>query len=231
MVDRRRETRLALLPLPDLVCFPRTTVRLTLEAPRYRRLLDDVLAREEEERLIGMVLLKPAAEEEPEPLVQEVFPGGTASRIVEAEDLSGGRSTLLLHGDFRFRIEREVGRAAYREAVVEEVHEPWLNPEDAGLVAVRSALVEVTGELLDELQDLLPASREEWSEVASGCDFEELVNRLAAEIDVPAVRKLELLIAALPERALAVLSILKARKRVLDLLRPYRRADSKPELN
>lgn len=46
-----------------------------------------------------------------------------------------------------------------------------------------------------------------------------------------ALRKLELLTAALPERALSVLSILKARQRVLDLLRPYRPLAAQPDLN
>jgi len=52
--------------------------------------------------------------------------------------------------------------------------------------------------------------------------FEETVNGLAAELDVPALRKLQLLVEPLCERADSLEGILRARRRVLDLLRPYR---------
>jgi len=57
------------------------------------------------------------------------------------------------------------------------------------------------------------------------------VNTLAAELDLPPLRKLQLLEQALPERALEVLGILRSRRRVVDLLRPFRHLADAAENN
>lgn len=232
MADTKRDTRLPLLPLSDFVCFPRTTLQLLVDEPRYRRLVRDLLERDEDERLIGLVLVK---SDDPENLPgasrRPIFPGGTASRVVEAEALPDGRSNLVLEGDFRFTVRHELGGAPYREAWVQEVEEPWLNQHDAGILAVRSEILAVTRLLLTEVQDTFPLDADDVETLASDSDFEELVNHMASHLDLPAPRKLELLAAALPDRALLLLSILKARRRVLDLLRPYRPLAARPDLN
>lgn len=227
MVDSKRGTRLPLLPLSDFVCFPRTTLRLLVHEPRYRQLVRDLLDRDEHERWVGLVLVK---SEEGTPR-RDIYPGGTATRVVEAEALPDGRANLLLEGDFRFTVRREVGDAPYREALVEEVAEPWLNQDDAGILAVRGEIVDVARMLLAEIQETFPLDAEDLEDLATDSDFEELVNQMAVHLDLPAQRKLELLAASLPERALLVLSILKARRRVLDLLRPYRPLAARPDLN
>lgn len=226
MADSKRDTRLPLLPLSDFVCFPRTTLRLLVHEPRYRQLVRDLLDREEHERLVGLVLVK----SETSAPRRDIYPGGTATRVVEAEALPDGRSNLLLEGDFRFTVRREVGGAPYREALVEEVAEPWLNQDDAGILAVRGEIVDAARMLLAEIQETF-LDVESLEDLAIGSDFEELVNQMAVHLDLPAQRKLELLAASLPERALLVLSILKARRRVLDLLRPYRPLAARPDLN
>ena len=76
--------------------------------------------------------------------------------------------------------------------------------------------------LAAELGESFPISSDEVEDLADWCCFEELVNRLASELDLPALRKLQLLIESLPDRALSVLSILRSRQQVVDLLRPYR---------
>ena len=58
-----------------------------------------------------------------------------------------------------------------------------------------------------------------------------MVNRLAAGLDLPALRKLELLLASLPQRGEALVSILENRRSVLDRLRPWRHLAAHPELN
>ena len=99
--------RLPLFPLPDVVHFPRTALRLHVFEPRYRQLVRDLEAQEEQVRWIGMVLLKPGPElgfgRPP-----EVFPEGTAGRLLEVEPLPDGRSNIVLQGEFRFAIEREI---------------------------------------------------------------------------------------------------------------------------
>ena len=157
-------TRLPLFPLPDVVCFPRTELKLLVEEPRYLRMVRDLMDREDEARWIGMVLLKPGWSQSYDGR-PAVYSGGTASRLIDAETLPDGRSHILLVGDFSFELEREL---------------------------------------------------------AGDCAFEELVNRIASGLDLPPLRKLKLLQQPLPERGLSILSILRNRQQVLDLLRPWR---------
>lgn len=220
--------RLPLVPLSNLVHFPRTELKLHVIDPSYLQLVHDLAEVDEDSRWIGVVLLKPGprldAEGRP-----AIFPGGTAARVMDVETRPDGHSDLLLYGEFRFQLEREIADAPYRQGLVRPVEEPWLNERDAGLVAVRQAIVALLRSLSEELGDKLPLDVDD---LASGqCAFEELINRIAARVDVPLMRKLQLLTESLPERGLSVLSILRSRQQVLDMLRPFRRPGGEPERN
>jgi Lon protease-like protein len=223
MADDFDDTRLPLFPLPNVVHFPHTELKLHVFEARYRRLVEDLLQLDEDSRRIGMVLLKPGWDRNyaGEP---EVFPVGAAGRLVDVETLPDGRANILLRGDFRFELQRELADAAhpYRQAVVRPVEEPWLNERDAGIVAVRGTILELMRVLAGELRERFPFGQDDVEELAEHCAFEELVNRIAAEVDLPPLRKLQLLQESLPERGLSVLSVLRSRQQVLDLLRPYR---------
>ncbi len=224
------ETVLPLFPLPDVVHFPRTELRLHVNEPRYSRLLRDLEEREEENRWIGVVLLKPGWVQSYEGN-PEIFPGGTAGRLMDIEVLPDGGSNILLYGDFRFELEREHAGGPYRQAVVRPVAEPWLNEQDAGIVMVRDSILSHLRALAAELGESFPLGLDELEELGEESPFEELVNRVAAELDLPALRKLQLLVESLPERGLSVLSILRSRKQVVDLLRPYRPLAERSHLN
>jgi len=221
-------TRLPLVPLPNVVHFPRTELKLHVLDPTYLQLVRDLAELDEDSRWLGVVLLKPGPRLDPEGRL-EIFPGGTAARVVDLETMPDGHSDLLLYGEFRFELEREVGHAAYRQALVRPLEEPWLNERDAGIVAVRRAIVELLRALGEELGDKLPLDVDD---LASGdCAFEELINRIASRVDVPPVRKLQLLTESLPERGLSVLSILRSNRQIMDMLRPFRRLADGTERN
>lgn len=223
-------TRLPLVPLPDVVHFPRTHLRLHIEEPRYRRLVRELVDGDEEARRVGVVLLKPArgrAAGGP----PEIFPGGTAGRLVDVEFLPNGRVNVLLYGEFRFQVAAEVGQEPVRQGVVRPVFDPPLNEEDAGLLLVRRTILALGRELAGEVGERFPMSGEELEEIGGRCGFEELINRIAADIDLPVLRKLHLLTEAVPERALTLLAILHGRRQVIDLLRPYRHLAGKSDLN
>jgi Lon protease-like protein len=222
MIDARDPgTRLPLFPLPDVVHFPRTELRIQVTEPRHLRLVQDVLGKEEDERRIGVVLLKPGWTRcyDGRP---DIYAGGTAGRLLDAEPHPDGSIRIVLLGDFRFELEREVPSAPYREALVLPVEEPWLNERDAGIVAVRRAILDLLRQLAKEIGERFPVSLEEVDELAGDLAFEELVNRLASGLDLPPLRKLRLLRESLPERALSIASVLRSRRQVVDLLRPYR---------
>jgi Lon protease-like protein len=237
-------TRLPLFPLPDLVHFPCTDLKLEIFEQRYRRLVRDVLdGAAEESRWIGLVLLKPAlkpgAPRHGELLGEHghpsqppaVFPGGTAGRIVSCDFLPDGRVEVVLHGEFRFELDREIPGEPYRQALVRPIEEPRWNEEDAGIVLVKRALLALARSLVAELGEAFPLAAPELDRLAAGSGFEELVNRFAAELDLPAMKKLALLCASLPDRALSLLSILHGRQRTVDQLRPYRHLSGGSQMN
>ncbi len=237
-------TRLPLFPLSDLVHFPHTDFKLEIFEERHRCLVRDVIdSADSESRWIGLVLLKPGARRhrdhhranqgqprQPGP-PPEVYPGGTAGRIVQCEYLPDGRAEVLLHGEFRFELDREIPGEPYRQALVRPIEEPRWNEEDAGILVVKRALLVFCRSLLAEIGDAFPLAATELDALAAASGFEELVNRLAAELDLPAVRKLALLCESLPDRALSVLSILHARQQVVDQLHSFRHLAGKSQLN
>ncbi|HSU83581.1 MAG TPA: LON peptidase substrate-binding domain-containing protein [Thermoanaerobaculia bacterium] len=221
------DTRLPLLPLTDIVHFPRTELKLHVLDPSYSQLVHDLAELDEESRWIGIVLMKPGPrlDREGRP---EIFPAGTAARVMDLETAPDGHADLLVYGELRFELEHEIA-GPYRQAVVRPVEEPWLNERDAGIVAVRQTIVRLLRALSEEMGDKLQLDVDGLA--SRDCAFEELINRIATRVDVPAVRKLQLLTESLPERGLSVLSILRSRKQVFDLLRPFRRRGTDPERN
>ena len=224
------DQRLPIIPLADVVHFPRTSLRIHVHEPRYRRLVRDLLTKDEETRLIGLVLVKPG-HQQPEERHRAIFPGGTAGQLVDFELLSDGRSNIVLEGRFRFVVRHEVGFEPYREAVIEPVEEPRYNNEDAGIQLVRTEILDLASKLAKESPGRFPFDGEKLADLRSRSSFEEVVNAVSAELDVPTLRKLQLLVASLPDRALNLLSILRARQRVLDLLRPFRPLADVADLN
>lgn len=222
--------RLPLVPLADVVHFPRTELRLHVADPASRQLVRDVVEKEEDARWIGIVLLKPGAARDAAGR-PEIFPGGTAGRLLDADLTPDGGADIVLHGEFRFRLQREVAAEPYREALVEPVEEPWLNERDAGIVVVRSGIQELLHWLQTELGSRFFFAESDLEELAGECTFEELVNRVAASLDVPPLRKQMLLQEAIPDRGLSVLSILRSRQQVIDRLRPFRHLAANSSLN
>ncbi|HEX4953711.1 MAG TPA: LON peptidase substrate-binding domain-containing protein [Thermoanaerobaculia bacterium] len=221
-------TRLPLFPLPNVVHFPGTPLKLHVFEPRYRRLVKDLLETAPDARLIGMVLTRPGAFRSGQP---EIFPGGTAGLLIDVEPLPDGRSNILLHGDFRFEVEREVESQPYRAALVRPVFEAPVDERDPEILDLRRDLVDVVGILADELGKRFPLKSDLVSEDPEAQAFEQLVNGIAAELDVPPLTKMSLLTEALPERAAHLLGILEGRKKLIDFLRPFRHLAGDAELN
>ena len=95
---------LPIFPLPDLTFFPHTLLPLHIFEARYRAMVTDVLPRDKRLALVG---LKPCYEQSyaGKP---PVYPVAGVGEIVKWERLANGRYNILLRGDARARIEREV---------------------------------------------------------------------------------------------------------------------------
>lgn len=98
------QVALPIFPLPDLTFFPRTMLPLHIFEARYRAMVTDCLARDKRLAVVG---LKPGYEAtyDGRPPVYEVTGVG---RIVQWERLATGRYNLLLRGERRARIDREL---------------------------------------------------------------------------------------------------------------------------
>src|SRR5512134_892781 len=95
---------LPLFPLPNVVLFPRMPLPLHVFEPRYRAMVRDAVRGP---RLIGMVLLRGAWQQQYEGR-PEIFATGTVGEMAHVEELSDGRSNIVLRGLREFHIREEL---------------------------------------------------------------------------------------------------------------------------
>ena len=91
--------RLSIFPLSGAILFPGLQLPLHIFEARYRELVGSALARD---RRIAMVQPQVATEEAP------LFTIGCVGRINEVEALEDGRYNIVLQGEARFRLLREM---------------------------------------------------------------------------------------------------------------------------
>ena len=91
--------RLSIFPLPGAILFPGLALPLHVFEPRYRALANDALARD---RRIAMIQPQRGGEGAP------LFEVGCVGKIGEVEALEDGRYNLVLEGETRFRLVREL---------------------------------------------------------------------------------------------------------------------------
>ena len=91
--------RISIFPLPGAILFPGLHLPLHIFEPRYRALVTDALARD---RRIGMI--QPEKPEEGSPL----FRIGCVGKIGEVEAKNDGGFDIVLEGESRFAIVREL---------------------------------------------------------------------------------------------------------------------------
>ncbi|MCZ6513304.1 MAG: LON peptidase substrate-binding domain-containing protein [Nitrospinae bacterium] len=106
---------IALFPLPTSVFYPGTVLPLHIFEERYRQMTANAI---EAGRWIGMVLLQPGYEEEyyGSPEINLIGCAGSLEQWTQHDD---GKYDIVLRGQSRFRIVREVGDTPYRQAEVE----------------------------------------------------------------------------------------------------------------
>jgi uncharacterized protein len=127
-----------IFPLPTVVLFPNVFLPLHIFEPRYRQMVADALSGD---RIIGMTLLKSAAEaEEAQPPVYDI---GCSGVITHVERMADGRFNLILRGVEKFRIlgEEDPGPGQlYRTAQVVGVDEAVADADREPLAVERQRL-------------------------------------------------------------------------------------------
>ena len=137
--------RISIFPLPGATLFPGLQLPLHIFEPRYRAMVQDALARD---RRIGMI--QPQRTEEGAPL----FRIGCLGKIGEVEALDDGCFNLVLEGESRFRVLRELDATTlFRQIEAELVPEepfPALAPvERAGFEAEARRFAQAQGYSVD----------------------------------------------------------------------------------
>ena len=114
MVEAR--TRISIFPLSGAMLYPGLQLPLHIFEPRYRALVSDALARD---RRIGMIQPQRANEGAP------LFSIGCLGRIDQVEAMDDGRYNLVLAGEARFRVARELDvTTPFRQVEAELLEEP-----------------------------------------------------------------------------------------------------------
>lgn len=113
-------TRLSIFPLPGAILFPGLQLPLHIFEPRYRELVGDALVRD---RRIAMIQPQQAIEGAP------LYSIGCVGKIGEIEAMDDGRYNLVLEGETRFRMTKELDvTTGFRQIEAE------LLPEDENAV-------------------------------------------------------------------------------------------------
>jgi len=183
-------TRLPIFPLPNVVLFPGTYLPLHIFEPRYRAMTEAALAGD---RVIGMVLLR--SEADAMAARAPIFAVGCAGRIVEDRRLGDGRFNLMLYGERRFRIARELEVAtAYREVEAELFPEPrFAELAPASRQALERARPQLEARMLELVRLTSPQSAAPLAERMRALDPILLVNAIAFGVESPVLEKQSLL--------------------------------------
>lgn len=133
--------RLSIFPLTGAVLYPGLQLPLHIFEPRYRAMVKDALARD---RRIGMI--QPQKPEDGAPL----FSVGCVGKIIDVEALEDGRFNLVLEGEARFRVLRELEvitpfRQVEAELLEEPKHQALSPVERAGFEREAKRFADVQG--------------------------------------------------------------------------------------
>ncbi len=173
MSDDAAEESIPLFPL-SAVLFPGAPLPLQIFEERYRVLVNDLLALDEDRRRFGVVAIQ--AGSEAGMTLPQMFPVGCAAMTRRIEVLPDGRSTLIAFGGARFRLLEVdtvskpylIGRVRWQD---ELLGEPGV--ADAIVPVVRDALRSYAALLADltggEVEDgQLPSEPTELSYLTAG---------------------------------------------------------------
>jgi hypothetical protein len=154
--------RFPIFPLPGAILFPGLQLPLHIFEPRYRDLVGSALAKD---RLIGMI--QPQKSKDGAPL----YAIGCLGRIGDVEALEDGRYNIVLDGEARFRVLRELDTTTTFRQVEAELIE---DPENAVLSSVERAGFEFEARRFADMQGYSV----DWESVAR-LDDETLINGVA----------------------------------------------------
>lgn len=168
--------RLSIFPLGGAILFPGLQLPLHVFEPRYRALVGSALAKD---RRIAMIQPQTASEGAP------LFEIGCVGRIGDVEALDDGRYNIVLEGESRFRVLRELEvTTPFRQVEGELI----ADPETESLSAIERAGFEQEAREFADLQGYAV----DWDAVAR-LDDQSLINGVSQIAPFDAAAKQALL--------------------------------------
>ena len=129
-------TAIPLFPLPSVVLFPNTILRLHVFEPRYVQLLEDCMAGNQ---LMAIPMLKPASVADGSPIHSVSGVG----MVVHCEALEDNRYNIVLLGLRRIHIQEELlSDKMYRLAKAELIQELWEN-DSFDIASIQTLLTQI----------------------------------------------------------------------------------------
>jgi len=185
--------RISIFPLTGAVLYPGLHLPLRIFEPRYRAMITDSLARD---RRIGMIQPQRAGDDSPLYLI------GCLGRIDEVEALPDGCFNIVLEGESRFRVLRELDVTTPFRQIEGEL---LVENEDEVLAPVERALFEREARRFADAQGY----EVDWESLVR-LDDRTLINSAAQIVPFDAAAKQALLeVSSLPARCELLVQLLQ----------------------
>ena len=174
---------LPILGLSDIVIFPGMVAPLLVETPGSIKLIDDAV---NGDRLIGLVLQKKAAADNPRP--EELFEHGCAARVLKMLKFPDNSVRVLVEGLWRIRIKEYTAQEPYLRARFEV----WKDVKEES--AEMTALARNAHKLFEEIIKLSPGMAEQVKVAALNVERPgQLADLIAANLNLSLEERQKLL--------------------------------------
>ena len=201
---------LGVLPLRNMVLFPGVLLPVTVGRPKSKKLVATAF---KNDQLLAVCCQK--AQDVQEPSSEDLYPVGTAGRVMRTLDMPDGNLMVILEGVERIHIQEIVGVRPYMKARVQTMPEEFPKRNDKEFVALVSSLKNVAEKIIKSMENL-PA--EAGMTLRSIDNPPTLVNYICGNFGVRiADKQLLLEIDSIKDRALSLLEILNKEVKMLEM--------------
>ena len=204
---------LPVLPLRDIVVFPKMAAPLFVGREKSVRALDEVMRKDKQILLAAQM---DAAEDEP--AADRIFTVGTVATVVQLLKLPDGTVRVLVEGGYRAHVKRFVENGDFFEAEVEEIEETNADSPEA------KAISRAAGDQWDNYVKLSrKAAGDVQQSVAQITEPSRLADTIAGHLSVKIPDKQALLeLADVPQRLERILALIEAEVGMLQVERKIR---------
>ena len=140
---------LGVLPLRNMVLFPGVLLPVTVGRPKSKKLVATAF---KNDQLLAVCCQK--AQDVQEPSEEDIFPVGTAGRVMRTLDMPDGNLMVILEGVERIHIQEIVGVRPYMKARVQILTELFPKRNDKEFVALVSSLKNVAEKIIKSMENL-----------------------------------------------------------------------------